>query len=369
MTRQPDAAARIQQLHRDLDAAKEHLLKAQQRQAHHADKHRREVRFEIGDEVLLSTAHLKLIDGSDRTAKFTYKYIGPFKIKRVVNDNAYELDLPSQLRIHPVLNVSRLKAYHDGRLAFPLRIQAETRPPPATSSSDGDQYEVESILAKRGKGARTEYLVRWKGWPTWEATWERQQNVAAAKQAVSDFEANLQRTDSQLQANVLDGLSQELQVLNRETRPTPAIASVTRHRHCSHQQSQIQQTPQASLAVSVRPASPRTPTVLRAVSGIEDSVIRTRGDSRQVSVLDRQQPGTQQQHENDSGKKRCWLYNTFETIRKSPPTPVPASASLCYYFRTRPNMARRSGPMQPSPTQGCAMQLPRVRPGHTGSRL
>jgi hypothetical protein len=472
-TRQPDAAARIQQLHRDLDAAKEHLLKAQQRQAHHADKRRREMRFEIGDEVLLSTAHLKLIDGSDRTAKFTYKYIGPFKIKRVVNDNAYELDLPSQLQIHPVLNVSRLKAYHDGRVAFPLRTQADTRPPPAASSSDGDQYEVESILAKRGKGARTEYLVRWKGWPTWEATWERQQNVAAAKQAVSDFEANLQRTDMQLQANVLDGVCQELQ--NRETRPTPAIASLARHHYCSHQPSRIQQTPQASLAVSVRPASPRTPTVLRAVSGIEDSVIRARGDSRQVSGLDKRQPGTQQRHENNTDNEqgqyrgsttiaddevesesalrrlrshriagsrgheylRFAKFHTLTAFDKgvsrsrspvarwpgflepegrshvtaqSPsflsnlqlephhplklslptnpqeswrllgkgkcvdsfattPPPVPASASLCYYFRTRPNMARRSGPMQPSPTQGCTMQLPRVKPGHTGSRL
>ena len=134
-TRQPDAAARIQQLHGDLEAAKEHLLRAQQRQAHHADKHRREVRFEVGDQVLLSTAHLKVIGGGDRTAKFTYKYIGPFKIKRVVNSNAYELDLPSQMQIHPVLNVSRLKAYHDGRVAFPLRTQADTRPPPALTGA------------------------------------------------------------------------------------------------------------------------------------------------------------------------------------------------------------------------------------------
>jgi hypothetical protein len=206
-THQPDAAARIQQLHRDLETAKEHLLKAQQRQAHHADKHRREVRFQVGDDVLLSTAHLKLIGGGDRAAKFSYKYIGPFKIKRVVNNNAYELDLPQQMQIHPVLNVSRLKAYHDGRKAFPLRARADTRPPPAATSSDGDEYEVESILARRGKGARTQYLVRWKGWPAWEATWESQQSVAAAAQAVSDFEsaAAQQLHTLQLQVHSLQG--------------------------------------------------------------------------------------------------------------------------------------------------------------------
>lgn len=188
MARQPDAAARIRQLHRDLEAAKEALLKAQQRQAGYADRHRREVRFQVGDEVLLSTEHLKLQGGGDRTAKFAYKYIGPFKIRRVINSNAYELDLPPQLRIHPVLNVSRLKAYHDGREAFPLRARADTRPPPATTSSDGDEYAVDSILAKRGTGARTQYLVRWVGWPTWEATWEPRQNLSSAADAVDAFE-------------------------------------------------------------------------------------------------------------------------------------------------------------------------------------
>ena len=223
-TRQPDAVARVKQLHRDLEAAKEHLRKAQQRQAHHADKHRREVHFQVGDEVLLSTEHLKLIGGGDRKAKFTYKYIGPFKIKRVVNDNAYELHLPPQMQIHPVLNVSRLKAYHDGRVAFPLRARADTRPPPAVTSSDGDEYEVEGILAKRGKGARTEYLVRWKGWPTWEATWERRQNLDGAAKVVEAFEATLTRA---LHVNaVLTKVETEAQQPPQwDPRPSPAPPS------------------------------------------------------------------------------------------------------------------------------------------------
>jgi hypothetical protein len=274
--RQPDAAARIRQLHADLELAKEHLLRAQQRQAHHADKHRREVLFKVGDEVLLSTAHLKMMGSSDRTTKFAYKYIGPFKIKRVVNNNAYELELPSQLQIHPVLNVSRLKAYHDGRVAFPLRARVDQRPPPAVTSSDGDEYEVDCILAKRGKGARTEYLVRWKDWPLWEATWQRRQGlVAEVPEIVEQFEASL-------------GLA-----------------------------------------------------------------------AQRVNV-----------------PEEAWRLNTLQTSRPAqpvpllPPTPppVPASASLCVTDDTRPTNARRSGPMQPSPAQGCAMQLPRARPGHTGNQ-
>jgi len=84
-------------------------------------------------------------------------------------------------------------------VAFPLRTRADTRPPPATTSSDGDEYEVESILAKRGKGARTEYLVRWKEWPIWEATWERRKNLEGAVEMLDAFESNLQ-------VNLLDTL-------------------------------------------------------------------------------------------------------------------------------------------------------------------
>jgi hypothetical protein len=145
----------------------------------------------VGDQVLLSTEHLKLQGAGDRTAKFAYKYIGPFKIKRVVNSNAYELELPETLKIHPVLNVSRLKPYHDGRAKFPHRAVDDQRPPAEVNDQGEEQWEVESILAKRGSAAHTQYLVRWKGWPLWEATWERRPNLQGAEQKVADFEAAL----------------------------------------------------------------------------------------------------------------------------------------------------------------------------------
>jgi RNase H-like domain found in reverse transcriptase/Reverse transcriptase (RNA-dependent DNA polymerase)/Integrase zinc binding domain/Retroviral aspartyl protease/Chromo (CHRromatin Organisation MOdifier) domain len=315
-TRQPDAAARIQQLHSDLDAAKEHLLKAQQRQAHHADKHRREMRFQVGDDVLLSTAHLKILGAGDRTAKFAYKYIGPFKIKRVVSNNAYELDLPAQLQIHPVLNVSRLKAYHDGRVAFPLRTRVDTRPPPATTSPDGDEYEVESILAKRGKGVRTEYLVRWKDWPIWEATWERRQSLDGAREILDAFESNLQ-------VNVLDT------TITRKPLDTTSVAE--RHRR-SHQPQRVQQTPQAPIRrISQASTSPRTHTVSRArVSGLVDSVIRARMDSRQASTTDKRQPGTQRQRGNNASRPTTdTVPNTLKKTKLTPSRSAKSTYTDC----------------------------------------
>jgi hypothetical protein len=185
----PAAMDRIRRLKSDLDRARQHIERAQQRQAKYADQHRRDVTFKVGDSVLLSTDHLKMVGADKRTPKFASKYIGPFKIKRVANANAYELDLPVQMRINPVLNISRLKVYRDPS-SFPSRPSTVNRPPPEITLEDGtEQYEVESILARRGTGARSQYLVKWLGYPVWEATWEKSSSLTEAQDAVQDFES------------------------------------------------------------------------------------------------------------------------------------------------------------------------------------
>lgn len=188
----PEAADRIRALHTGITEAKRAIEKAQERQRKYADQHRRDVTFAVGDKVLLSTDHLQLV-GDRRTPKFSERFIGPFDIQRVVGRNAYELKLPSSLQIHPVLNISRLKAYRDGFEAYPSRPQPHPRPPPETVDADGsEEYEVEKILARRGTGARAQFLVSWKGWPTWEATWEKRANLTNAAEALAEFEEALQ---------------------------------------------------------------------------------------------------------------------------------------------------------------------------------
>jgi hypothetical protein len=131
--------------------------------------------FSWCDRVLLSTEHLKLVGESKRARKFTERYIGPYRIKRVVNDNAYELDLPATLKIHPVVNVSQLKEYRDGAAAFPSRPVEMTRLEPIAADDNGAPvFEVDRILDHRkfGRKKQIQYLVLWKGYPQSEATWE-----------------------------------------------------------------------------------------------------------------------------------------------------------------------------------------------------
>jgi len=46
-----------------------------------------------------------------RTEKLMERYIGPYKIKKIISSNAVELELPSTVKIYLVVNVSKIKKY------------------------------------------------------------------------------------------------------------------------------------------------------------------------------------------------------------------------------------------------------------------
>ena len=39
------------------------------------------------------------------------RFVGPYKIKKIISSNAVELQLPSTVKIHPVVNISRIYKY------------------------------------------------------------------------------------------------------------------------------------------------------------------------------------------------------------------------------------------------------------------
>jgi hypothetical protein len=103
--------------------------------------------------------------------------------------------------------VSRLKVYHDGATSFPSRPVPNPRPPPEVTLPNGDeQYEVEGILASRGKGARIQYLVKWVGYDQYESTWEKASSLDGASDALAEYEARCAAaTDSEdSEADVID---------------------------------------------------------------------------------------------------------------------------------------------------------------------
>ena len=61
--------------------------------------------------MVLSTKDLKYQMIRRRTEKLTKRFVGPYKIKKIVSSNVVELELPSIIKIHPVVNVSRIQKY------------------------------------------------------------------------------------------------------------------------------------------------------------------------------------------------------------------------------------------------------------------
>ena len=91
------------------DKVKVVLGKAQEEMKKHIDKKRVEVNeYKIEDLVMLSTKDLKYQMIKRRAEKLTERFVGPYKIKEIVSMNAVELELPATIKIHLVVNVSRI---------------------------------------------------------------------------------------------------------------------------------------------------------------------------------------------------------------------------------------------------------------------
>jgi ''chromo'' (CHRromatin Organisation MOdifier) domain./Integrase core domain. len=166
--------------------AKDSLREAQERQTKYANQHRRHLTFKIGDKVLLSAQHINNpVDRQRPTRKLTPRYLGPYTISTIISSTAYKLDLPATLRIHPVFHVSLLKEYKETE-EF---LRATPPPPVILPATNEEEYEVETILDKRILNGKTQYLVKWTGYPLHDATWEPANNLKNSQEKVKEFES------------------------------------------------------------------------------------------------------------------------------------------------------------------------------------
>ena len=83
------------------------LQKVQKEIKRYVDRQRGKIEeYRVGNLVLLSTKDLKYQMVRRHMDKFIEHFVGPYKVKAIISSNAIELDLPSTVRIHPVVNVS-----------------------------------------------------------------------------------------------------------------------------------------------------------------------------------------------------------------------------------------------------------------------
>ena len=64
--------------------------------------------YKVRDLVLLNMRDLKWQMKGRRSEKLTKRFVDPYKVKGIVLSNVIELELPNSIKIHPVVNISRV---------------------------------------------------------------------------------------------------------------------------------------------------------------------------------------------------------------------------------------------------------------------
>jgi hypothetical protein len=141
------------------------LEQAQAVYKRHYDMHHRDVRYEVGDWVWLrlrqqaaSSLHV-LTSG-----KLKPRFYGSYRITVVINDIAYQLELPPRARLHDVFHVGLLKQF----------VGTPPSAPPALPQiyNGAAVPELEHVLRSRLARGVCQLLVHWKGATAASATWE-----------------------------------------------------------------------------------------------------------------------------------------------------------------------------------------------------
>jgi len=99
--------------------------------------------YQVGDWVLLSTKDLKYQIKGRQLEKLIERFVGPYQVKGIISTNTIELDLPSTVKIHPVVNISRVRRYKDQ-----VEGQKKEQLEPVIIKGE-KEYEVEKILNKK----------------------------------------------------------------------------------------------------------------------------------------------------------------------------------------------------------------------------
>ena len=123
------------------------------------------------------------------TKKLTEKYIEPYMVKKIISENAVELELLVSLRIHLVVNMRRIVKYQEqveGKKKIPL---------PSIEVASEKKYEVEKILDRRERREKLKYLVRWKGYTAEEDIWKWLENLKNTRNLVEEFEKEIREKE------------------------------------------------------------------------------------------------------------------------------------------------------------------------------
>jgi len=180
-TNMPAVEEFVIEIQNSLSEARDLILRSQAKNAEMKMKDFQPSSFQKGDLVLLRSDNYDLQLPS---RKLSPRWLGPFKIEKIKGPNTVTLELSSRFKgIEKTQNVSWIKPYKSR--PTPLGPAVQHLNPDLVHGEE--EYEVETILADRYKGTRTQYLVRFKSYgPEWDE-WLPAKNLQNAQEAIKEY--------------------------------------------------------------------------------------------------------------------------------------------------------------------------------------
>jgi hypothetical protein len=177
---QQDNESTLQRLFTVHNLIVDQLKIAKAKQKHYADQNSTPKQFNVGDRVMLSTQNLKLLNQPSK--KFRARYIGPYNIIEKISSQAYKLDLPSSMKVHPVFHIGLLKDFIS---SSPNSEVSDNIPSTNDLIYGDDTFYVHSIIDHKiaphpltyAKGPALLFKVKWEGYDSSEDSWEPYVNV------------------------------------------------------------------------------------------------------------------------------------------------------------------------------------------------
>ena len=101
--------------------------------------------------------------------KLQAKKTSPFRVLKWLDENAYLLELPSDLHFSPIFNVEDLYIYHDHHNDVSEELDLQL--PPTLSPHPEIKYVFDDQLVSTRQSGYQIFLVKWQGKPHSEYTW------------------------------------------------------------------------------------------------------------------------------------------------------------------------------------------------------
>jgi hypothetical protein len=137
--------------------------------------------LQAGDRVWLKRKNLKT---TRPLSKRDYKLLRPYTIIKWVGSWAYKLDLPPNVKIHPVFHISLLEPAQPTTKAIPRHIQPSPLP---IILDDEEEWEVKEVVDSRHHRGKIQYRVKWTGFYDPNTTWYPTENFRNSPDAITQF--------------------------------------------------------------------------------------------------------------------------------------------------------------------------------------